>query len=413
MAKKINRLSSEAVKAKGPGLHADGGGLVLQVKGGGRSWLFRFRSRADGKVREMGLGSVLAVSLKDARRLAADCRLMLAEGRDPLTERKAQRAADRVEAAKSITFGECSSRFIDAHRASWRNEKHGQQWTNTLATHAALLAPLPVAEVDTGMVLKVLEPIWSVRTETATRVRQRIEKVLDWATTRGYRTGDNPARLRGHLDNLLPKARKITKVQHMAAMPYVDVPAFVTDLRTRPGLSARALEYIILTACRASEAVGATWQEIDLDAAVWTVPAERMKAGRSHRVPLSPAALTLLRTLRPTEAKPADFVFPGARKGRSMTLAAPLRMLQRDMKKIELTVHGFRSSFRDWAAERTAFPREVIEAALAHVVKDATEAAYLRSDVLLKRNKLMQAWADFIAKPKQVSDATPIRRAAK
>ncbi|MEZ5440003.1 MAG: integrase arm-type DNA-binding domain-containing protein [Lysobacterales bacterium] len=401
------------VKKAGCGMHADGGGLVLQVKNGGRSWLFRYRDRATAKVREMGLGSVVSVPLKEARRLAADCRLALAEGRDPLAEKQARK--DALAAAIRVTFAECAGRYIDAHKAGWRNAKHGQQWQNTLTTHAKAIMALPVASVETAHVVGLLEPIWTTKTETATRVRQRIEAVLDWATTRGYRSGENPARLRGHLENLLPKARKVKRVQHMAAMHYAEAPTFLAELRKRPGLSARALELIVLTATRASEAVGATWAEVDLDGAdgpVWTVPADRMKAGREHRVALSDAAVTLLRDLRPADAKPDQYVFPGARKGNAMTIAAPLRMLQRDMSKPDLTVHGFRSSFRDWAADRTTFDRRTIEASLAHVVKNQTEAAYLRSDVLVKRSKLMQAWADYLAKPAKACEVVAIRKAA-
>ncbi|MCB1634655.1 MAG: integrase arm-type DNA-binding domain-containing protein [Xanthomonadales bacterium] len=410
MARAVNRLSDMVVKKAGRGMHADGGGLVLQVKNGGRSWLFRYRDRVTAKVREMGLGSVVSVPLKEARRLAADCRLALAEGRDPLAEKQARK--DALAAAIRVTFAECAGRYIDAHKAGWRNAKHGQQWQNTLTTHAKAIMPLPVASIETAHVVGLLEPIWTTKTETATRVRQRIEAVLDWATTRGYRSGENPARLRGHLENLLPKARKVKRVQHMAAMPYAEVPTFLADLRKRPSLSARALEFIVLTAARASEAVGATWAEVDLDSAVWTVPAERMKAGREHRVALSDAAATLLRDLRPDDAKPDQHVFLGARKGKAMTIAAPLRMLQRDMSKPGLTVHGFRSSFRDWAADRTAFDRRTIEASLAHQVKDPTEAAYQRSDVLVKRSKLMQAWADYLAKPAKACEVVAIRKVA-
>jgi integrase len=357
----------------------------------------------------MGLGTVAAVPLKEARRLAAEHRLALAEGRDPMAEKHARLAALRAELASAVTFQEAARRYIAAHRASWRNAKHADQWNNTLTTHAKALLPLNVADITTAHVVGVLEGIWTTKTETATRVRQRIEAVLDWATARKYRSGENPARLRGHLDKLLPKARKVAKVKHMAALPYVDVPAFLAELRQRPGQSARALEFIVLTAARASEAVGASWGEIDLEAGVWTVPGDRMKAGRPHRVPLSGPAVQLLRSLQPPASKPAAFVFPG-RPGRAMTIAAPLRMLQRDMGQPDVTVHGFRSSFRDWAAECTAFPREVIEAALAHVNSDKTESAYLRSDVLAKRAKLMQAWADFLASKAKLASVTPINR---
>lgn len=407
MARAVNRLSDMAVKNAGPGMHADGGGLYLAVKRGGKSWIFRYRDRATRRLRDCGLGSVLAVPLKEARRLAADCRLMLAEDRDPLAEKQARK--DALAAAIRVTFAECAERYIAAHKASWRNEKHGQQWQNTLDKYAAPIMPLPVASIETTHVVGLLEPVWATRTETATRVRQRIEAVLDWATARNYRTGDNPARLKGNLDKLLPRAAKVAKVKHHPAMPYAQVPAFMADLRAKDSPSAKALELIVLTAARASEAVGAAWAEFDLDGAVWTVPGERMKAGRSHRVALSPAAVALLQSLK-AKAKPrAVFVFPGKQAGRTMTIASPLRMLQRDLKHPDLTVHGFRSSFRDWAAEQTAYPREVIEAALAHVNSDKTESAYLRSDVLAKRARLMADWARFLAEPAKAGDIVPIR----
>jgi len=411
MVRAVNRLSDMAVKNAGPGMHADGGGLYLAVKRGGKSWIFRYSDTSNGKrrLRDCGLGSVVAVPLKEARRLAADCRLMLAEDRDPLAEKQARK--DALAAAIRVTFAECAERYIAAHKASWRNEKHGQQWQNTLDRYAAPIMPLPVASIETTHVVGLLEPIWTTKTETATRVRQRIEAVLDWATARNYRTGDNPARLKGNLDKLLPRAAKVAKVKHHPAMPYAQVPAFMAELRKRESASAKALELIILTAARASEAVGAHWSEIDLDGAVWTVPGERMKAGRPHRVALSPAAVDLLRELESTST--TDAVFPGIRKGSTMTIAAPLRMLQREMKQTGLTVHGFRSSFRDWAAEQTAYQREVIESALAHANNDKTEAAYLRSDVLAKRARLMADWARFLAEPAQGGAVVPLQRMAR
>lgn len=391
-----------------PGLHADGGGLYLQItSAAARSWLYRFM--LDGKARAMGLGSFPDVALAEARERAAECRRLRASGIDPIEARDAERARARTDAAQSITFKESAERYINSHKAGWRNEKHAAQWTATLTTYAyPAFGGLPVQSIDTGLVLKALEPIWRTKTETATRVRGRIESVLDWATARGYRRGDNPARWRGHLDNLLPKRSKVAAVEHHAALPYAEVGAFMVDLRQQPGVGAKALEFVILTAARTGEAIGAQWSEVDLDAALWTVPGDRMKAGREHRVPLSKPAVAILRAMR---GKSDDFVFPGGKRGRPLSNMAMAKVLER-MGRGDLTVHGFRSSFRDWAAEQTNFPREIAEAALAHTLKDKVEAAYRRGDAIEKRKKLTAAWADYCARPATKATVTPIRRGA-
>ncbi len=298
-----------------------------------------------------------------------------------------------------------------AHRVGWRNAKHAQQWENSLATYASpVFGKLPVQSVDEGLVMKALEDIWETKTETANRVRSRIELVLDWAKARKYRSGENPARWRGHLDKLLAKPRNVAPVRHHPALPYAQAPQFLTDLRERNGLSPRALEFTILTACRVGEAVKAQWPEFDLEARVWTVPGARMKSKREHRVPLSDAAMAILAALKPLRQR-GDYVFPGWRIGRHLTDAAVLKVL-RDMGRGEFTVHGFRSTFRDWAAEQTSYPREVAEAALAHVVGDKTEAAYRRGDLFEKRRRMIDDWARYLAKPVTAS-VTPIRRKAR
>jgi integrase len=348
----------------------------------------------------MGLGPVSlarndgAVSLAEAREAAHECHRLLRDGVDPIAARQKQREVARVEQAKGLTFEACAEAYIDAHEVGWRNEKHKHQWRATLTNYAVpKFGKLPVAEIDTGLVMKAVEPIWREKPETASRLRGRIESVLDWATVRGYRAGDNPARWRGHLAHLLPHREKVRAVRHHPAMAYVEVPAFLGEICDVEGMSARALEFTILTAARTGEAIGARWDELDLDARVWTVPAERTKSGREHRVPLSGRALEIVQSLAREPDNP--FVFPGARRGRSLSNMAMLQLLRR--QRPGLTCHGFRASFRMWAAETTNFPREVVEAALAHVLADKTEAAYQRGDVFEKRRKLMGAWAGYCA----------------
>ena len=343
----------------------------------------------------MGLGSLDAVSLAEAREKAAECRKLRDQGKDPIETRTAHRASAAAELAKAMTFDQCAERYIAAHRAGWRNPKHAAQWQNTLATYVSPeFGRLPVQAVDVGLVIKVLEPIWSTKPETASRVRGRIEAVLDWAAARGFRDADNPARWKGRLDKLLPRPSKVRAVQHHAALPYPEIGAFIQRLRERPGKAARALEFVILTAARTGEVLGARWSEIDLRAKLWTVPASRMKSGREHRVPLSDAALAVLRQMHCLRQN--DRVFPGDRRETLSDMA--LWMLLRAMNRTDLTTHGFRSTFRDWAAERTNFSNELVEMALAHAVPDKVEAAYRRGDLFEKRRKLMDAWASYCAR---------------
>ena len=393
--RKSNRLTPLAIKsAKKPGLYGDGNGLYLQVsRFGTKAWLFRFMR--DGAAHKMGLGPLHTVSLADARQRAADARRKLLDGIDPIAHRDTQRAAAKLEAAKAMTFEQCAEKYIAAHSGSWRNEKHRAQWGSTLRTYVyPIIGALPVAAIDTGLVLKVIEPIWNEKPDTAGRVRGRIEAVLSWATVREYRTGDNPARWRGHLDNVLPKRSKVRPVKHHEALPYVEIPAFIAELQSKKVVSAAALEFTILTAVRTSEAIGAKWSEFDLAGKVWTVPGIRMKSGREHRVPLSPRALEILSAL-PREGQ---FVFLGAKVGKPLSNMAMLELV-RGMRGNGLTVHGFRSTFRDWAADRTSYANHVVEMALAHTVKDAVEKAYRRGDLFEKRARLMAEWADFCQTP--------------
>ncbi|MEO0034113.1 MAG: hypothetical protein RLZZ501_136 [Pseudomonadota bacterium] len=409
MARGSNKLTAVAVsKMKAPGRYADGGGLYLQVgPTGGKSWLFRFTRQ--GRAREMGLGPLSALSLAEAREKASEARKVLLAGADPLEAREAEKAKAEAEDARGMTFTECAEAFIAAHEPTWRNPKHRQQWRNTLKTYAEpVFGGLSVAAVDLAMVMKVLEPIWREKPETASRLRGRVESVLDWAAVRGYRQGENPARWRGHLDKLLPARSKVATVEHHAALPYAEVAAFLADLRGRPALAARALEFVILTGARTSEALKSTWGEVDLAAAVWTIPGERMKAGREHRVPLSPQAVALLADLGKVREVGNEWVFPGTRPMRPLSQMALLMLLRR-MERGDLTAHGFRSTFRDWTAEQTAFPGEVAEAALAHVVGDKVEAAYRRGDLFDKRRRLMEAWADYCDRPAGGGAVVPIR----
>jgi integrase len=346
----IHRLTAvQVTKARTPGLLGDGGGLYLQVSPAGtKSWLFRFMLA--GRARSMGLGALHTVSLAEARGEAARCRKLLRERIDPIQARNARRGEAALEAAKSITFQQCAQAYIEAHPAGWKNAKHAQQWENTLTTYAyPVFGSMPVASVDTALVMRCLEPIWKDKAETAGRVRGRVESVLDWATVRGYRIGDNPARWRSHLAKLLPARAKVRKVEHHAALPYDDMPAFVAVLRKQTGVAARALEFTILTATRTSEVLGALWSEINFDDRTCTVPAVRMKAGADHRVPLCARAMKILKGLCPASR---GYIFPGQGQRQPLSNMAMLMLLKR-MQYESLTVHGFRSSFRDWAAEKT------------------------------------------------------------
>jgi integrase len=409
MARELYRLTAVSVrKLAEPGRYSDGGGLyVLILPSGSKSWVFRWRDRVSGKLRDKGLGPTWDVSLEQARQRAKECRDAVRIGGDPIGDVKAALAAKRMEAAKQLTFEECAKRYIESHRAGWRNAKHAAQWTATLATYAKPINSLPVAAVDKTLVLRCLEPIWRTKVETATRVRQRIECVLDWATASDFRSGENPARWRGHLSKLLPEPAALRKVKNRPSLPYEEIAAFVKELRKREGLSARALELQILTAARPGEVVAARRSEFDLSKKLWIVPAERMKANREHRVPLSDPAVALLRDL---DGK-GEFVFPGKTPETSITIAAPLELLK-DMRP-NVVPHGFRATFRTWAAESTNYPHEVAEAALAHVVRNKTENAYNRRDLFDKRALLMRDWATFVATPMRTGNVTPIKRKAK
>ena len=413
----VHKLTMPAIKAaRATGLYGDGGGLWLHVgptqtpdgkpKPPGKSWVFRFT--LNGRAREMGLGAVHTITLSEARERAAECRKQLLAGIDPLEARDAAKAARRLEAAKAITFKSCAEKYIAANRAAWRNEKHAAQWESTLKTYAyPIIGALPVAAVDTGHVTKILEPIWTKKPETASRVRGRIEAILAFATTHRWRTGENPARWRGHLENVLPKRSKVAAVEHHAALPWQKIGAFMSKLQAEEGVAALALRFAILTAARTGEVIGARWSEIDMATKIWTLPAERMKARREHRVPLSDTALAVLREAAKLRTEEAPFVFPGAKPGSGLSNMALLAVLHR-MARADLTTHGFRSTFRDWAAE-TARPADIAEAALAHVVGDKTVAAYQRADLLERRRRLMADWAAFCSTPLGPGSVIPMR----
>lgn len=408
MARQINRLTPRTVATKHKaGYYADGGGLYLQISASGsKSWLYRFM--LNGRAREMGLGSVLDRPLAEARDRARDARRMVRDGVDPIEARRAEKKRLALEAARSVTFLQCAQSYIEAHRAGWKNAKHASQWENTLTAYCGpVFGEQPVQAVDTALVCKVLEPIWREKAETASRLRARVERVLDWATVRGYRQGDNPARWRGHLDKLFPALRKKARVKHHAALPYDEVGAFLATLRKEEGTAARALEFTILTATRTSEVIGAQWDEFNLQTGVWTIPASRMKAGREHRVPLSPASLGLIKAM--TETRLNDYVFPGNRSIAPLSNMAMLELLKR-MERPDITVHGFRSTFKDWASEQTNYAREVSEMALAHTISDQTEAAYRRGDLFEKRRRLMADWARHCQASRKTGQVVALRR---
>lgn len=410
-AGKMTALKVAAIaRAKAPGYSSDGGGLFLQVsRFGTASWVFRYR--VAGRLREMGLGSLDTIGLADARERARKTREQRLDGHDPIELRKASRIAAQINAAKAVTFKDCAKRYIAAHRPAWRNPKHAAQWGSTLESYVyPMFGNLAVQAVDVGLVLKAIEPIWTAKPETASRVRGRVESILDWATARGYREGENPARWRGHLENLLPARSKVRRVEHHAALPYDEISAFAAELCREEGVAARGLEFAILTAGRTGEVIGARWSEINIAEQLWTIPAERMKAGKEHRVPLSEAALAIVEKMQKIRADD-DFVFPGGKAGRSLSNMAFLMLLRR-MGRGDLTAHGFRSSFRDWAAERTTFPAEVAEMALAHTVADKVEAAYRRGDLFQKRRQLAEAWAKFCAAASAIGKVVPIRAPA-
>lgn len=400
--------AKQVEKQSTPGRYGDGGGLYLQVlPTGAKTWVFRFM--LNRRAREMGLGGVTTFSLSEARERARTARQLLADGIDPIEAKREDALERRMADASIITFDKAAERYIDAHAPGWRNDKHRQQWENTLATYATpIIGDLPVSRVDTAQVLRVLQPIWTAKAETASRLRGRIESILDWARVQGYREGENPARWKGHLDMTLPARTKVAKVVHHAALPWREIGALIREIRAQPGTSARAVEFIILTACRTSEAFNAEWREFDLSEKTWTIPAERMKAHKEHIVPLSDDAISILSEMRSQSDSP--YVFPG-RKDKPLSNMAGLQLLKR-MGRADLTVHGFRSTFRDWAGESTAHPREVIEHALAHQLRDKAEAAYQRGTLFEKRRVLMADWAVYCDTVPASADVVPIRGAA-
>jgi len=418
---------AQVMKIRTPGMYGDGRGLWLHVGPGAeppkdskqpkpkpddaKSWIFRYM--VAGRAREMGLGPLHTISLSEARKRAQAARHLLLDGIDPIEQKRDDRRMRAIEAAKAITFAACAAKYIAAHKAGWRNTKHAAQWTATLATYAyPTIGELAVAAIETGHITKILEPIWSQKPETAGRVRGRIEAVLDYATTHKWREGENPARWKGHLENVLPKRSKVRRVAHHAALPWREIAAFMVDLGKQDGIAALALRFAILTAARTGEIIGARWAEIDLAEKVWTVPADRMKAEREHRVPLSEAALAVLRKAVELRTDDGDaFLFPGAKRGSGLSNMAMLVLLRR-MKRGDLTAHGFRSTFRDWAGE-TGQPSDIAEAALAHVVGDKTVAAYQRGDLLERRRKLMDAWAAWCARAPGDGEIVPLRQPAR
>lgn len=391
-AKELGVLAVKNITRRGTTFVGGVPGLALVVHGSGtRSWILRYK--IGGVRRDMGLGSFDDVSLANAREAARAARAKIVAGSDPIQQRKAARSALVAEMATALTFSECATKYMEAHESGWRNPKHAQQWRNTIESYAnPVIGQMLVRDVGLPHVMRVLEPIWHLKTETAKRLRGRLESVLDWAITRDLRTGPNPARWKGHLDTLLAQPGKISKTKHHRRLPYTEIPAFMAELRKQAGIGAKALEFTILTAARSGEVRAATWDEFDLKAGLWTVPADRMKAGKEHRVPLTDAALAIVKSQKDVAIN--QFVFPSPRGSvlSDMTLSAVLRRM-----KVDAVPHGFRSTFRDWAAEKTDYPNEMAEMALAHTISDKVEAAYRRGDLLEKRRQMMQDWADYCA----------------
>jgi integrase len=412
LAERITALFVRHVKRAGR--YSDGRNLYLQVRQSTRkelittankSWVFRYERF--GKDTWMGLGPYPDVSLRDARELAGKARRQLIRGIDPLTDKRAHQCAARTEYDDRLTFAECAEQYVESQAPGWSNPKHIDQWRNTLKNLAGpIIGRLPVDQVDTALVMRCIEPIWTTRTETASRLRGRIEAVLDWATVRSYRQGDNPARWRGHLDKLLPRASQVARVKHHPALPYTEVGAFMQQLREDSGVASRALDLTILTAARTNEVIQAEWSEFDLDLKTWTVPAERMKSKREHRVPLSDAAVAALKAVK---GRSKRYVFPGHKRGSHLSNTAMLQVLKR-LGRTGITVHGFRSTFRDWCAESTNYPSDVAEMALAHTLRDKTEAAYRRGDLFEKRSRLMTDWARYCSKPAEPAKVIGIRQ---
>jgi integrase len=406
MAKEVDRLNAIGLKHRGPGRHFDGRGLYLAVsEAWARSWVFRWKT--GGRAREIGLGSLADVGLAEARKLRDEARKVIAQGSDPLVAKRARRAALAAADQPTKTFGKCADELIKSMAPAWRNPKHHAAWEMTLRVYRAEIRDKPVSAIETEHVLAVLRPIWTTKPETASRLRGRIEAVLDAAKANGHRQGENPARWRGHLNKLLPMRPKLSRGHHKA-MPFDQVPVFIGKLRQMEGIGPKGLEFAILTAARSGEVMGATWGEVDLNKKIWTVPAVRMKGAREHRVPLSDRAVAILRERE--AVRESDFVFPGMRPGRPLSVMAFDMLLRR--AELDVTTHGFRSSFRDWCGEVTSFPREVAEAALAHVVGDKAEQAYRRADALDKRRKLMTAWAAY-CEPKGAGNVVTLGRASR
>jgi integrase len=405
MPRTLNRLTAlKIASTKANGLYADGGGLYHRVEGGSHGWVFRFTLH--GRKREMGLGAVHTLNLVEAREKARECRKLLLQGVDPIEQRKQAHTAARLEQAKTVTFRQCGSDYIAAMESKWTNAKHRDQWSQSLEAFAyPTIGNLPVQAIDTALVVRVLQPIWESKRETASRVRGRIEAILDWATVREFRIGENPARWSGHLKHLFPA---VTKGEHHAALPYTEMPAFMAKLHADSSVQAHALAFLIFTAARLGEVREAVWPEIDFAARMWAVPAERMKAARLHRVPLCDAAMTILEQMQKLQR--TSYVFPGNRSDRPLG-ASTFNLLVKQLAGADVTIHGFRSSFRTWAAERTNYPREIAELALAHNVTSEVERAYMRSDMIEKRRQFMAAWAGFLAKPQPEGRVLPIRRA--
>jgi integrase len=417
MPRRAAGLTAAKVSKARPGRYGDGAGLYLLVRSAeAKFWVFRYTR--NGKMREAGLGPAsgpAAVSLVDARKKARRFHDMVREGLDPLDERDAEKVRKKAEmalqAAKGVTFADVVERYLDAHEASWKNPKHRQQWRNTLRDYVlTVVGNMPVASVGTGEVMQILEALWRTKPETGSRVRGRIESILDYAKARGWRDGENPARWRGHLDHLLPARSKVRRVEHHAALPWREIGIFMAALSQQTGVSARSLEFAILTVARSGEVRGAAWAEIGLREGIWTVPRGRMKAGREHRVPLSKPALAILERMAELrrDSQPGALVFPGGRSGRPLSDVALAKAI-RATGWADVTTHGFRSCFRDWVAEATNYPRELAEKALAHTLSDKVEAAYQRGDMFERRRALMNGWAAFCARSFATGEVVPIR----
>jgi len=409
------RITALFVKhSQRPGKYPDGGNLYLQIRKSTRniennavtkSWLFRY-SRF-GKDTWLGLGPYPDVTLSAARDLATRERKKMRQGIDPLTDKRARQIAARTAHENMLSFAECAELYIESQAPGWSNPKHIEQWRSTLTKLAGpIIGHLPVDQIDTALIMRCLEPIWVTKTETASRLRGRIESVLDWSTVRGYRHGDNPARWRGHLDKLLPRPSQVVRVKHHAALPFTDVGAFMRQIREDTGVASRALEFTILTAARTNEVIQAEWSELNLDRKTWVIPAERMKSNREHRVPLSATAIEALEAVR---GRDRTYVFPGQKRNSHLSNAAMMKALKR-LNQTGITVHGFRSTFRDWCAESTNYPADVAEMALAHALRDKTEAAYRRGDLFEKRARLMTDWARYCSKPTTPAAVVAIRQ---